>query len=351
MEEVLKYVIPSLSPAVLLLLALLLAPEKIEKWSALLWKLLSKLGGLFRSAHKRYVKHDLQGRINDFVRGLRKQLPGITATRFKIEWIDPTVDRKAFVDRGELVMRLRRDDPHDHNFVHGSYLFVSEMLLKKAKRYISRSQKEALDLFVCSKLLESEKPAVVTFFLDEYLHPGTETPKSKVALYVDDFAIIDKGGLFFPVLAQELEFLGEKVFGRRRDDQIVKEVDGLVHFLKPIATRTVGDHSDLDHDGSYCRFAIVIVGKPSKLLTSIEPYVGFIRGSLKPKQTETIYLLGRAENERRLQEICERVSDTYDCCHRVKFSSFLRYSDRKELALQHLTVLRLKGTPMVRASA
>lgn len=350
MEEVLKYVIPSLSPAVLTLLVLLLAPEKIEKWSALLWKALSKLGGVFRSAQKRYVKHDLQGRINEFVKSLRKQLPSVADTRFKVDWIDPMLDRKAFVDRGEIIMRLRRDDPYDHNFVHGSYLFVSEMLLKKTKRYISPSQKEALDLFVCSKLLEQEKPAVVSFFLDEYLHPGTELTKSKVAIYVDDFAIIDKGGLFFPVLAQELEFLGEKVFGRRREDQIIKEVDGLVHFLKPIATRTVGDQSDLRHDGSYCRFAIVIVGKPSKLLTSIDPYVGYIRGSLQPKQTETIYLLGRAENERRLQELCDRVGDAYDCCHRVKFSSFLRYSDRRELALQHLTVLRLKGTPMVRAS-
>lgn len=351
MIDIIKLLLPSLPPVILLLLVLLLVPEKIEKWSAMLWKLLSKLCGVFRSAHKRYVKHDLQGRINEFVRTFRRQVPGVSTTRFKVEWVNPGMERKSFVDRGELILRLRREDPHDHNFIHGAYLFVSDMLLKKTKRYISPSQKEGLDLFVCSKLLEKEKPAVVSFFLDEYLHPGTEATKSKVALYVDDFAIIDKGGLFFPVLVQELEFLGEKVFGRRREDKIIKEVDGLIQFLKPISNRTVGDHSDLDHDGSYCRFAIVIVGKPSKLLISIEPYISFIRGGLLSKHTETIYILGRAEHEARLKEICERLKDVYDCYHHVKFSSFLRYSDRKELALQHLLILRLRGIPLVSASA
>ncbi len=351
MGEVLKVLIPSVSTGVLILLVLLFIPEKIEKWSALLWKWLSRFGGLFRRAHKRYVKHDLQGRINSFVKKLRVQVPGVAAAKMRIDWVGGEVDRKAFIEQDQLIIRLRRDDPQDHNFIHGAYLFVSEMLLRKPKRYVSPSQGEALDLFVCSKLLEAEKPSVVTVFLDEYLHPRTQATKSKVALYIDDFGVIDKSGLFFPVLVQELEFLGERVFGRRRDDRIIKEVDSLIQFLRPIATRQMGDHGDLDHDGEYCRFALVIVGKPSKLLTSIEPYVGFVKNVLSKKNVETIYVLGRLENKPKLDEICARIEDRYECMRRVQFSTFLRYSDRRELALQYLMVLRLRGIPIVRTSA
>lgn len=351
MEEVLKYVLPSLSPAVVLLLLLLFLPEKIETWSALLWKWLSKLGGAFRFAHKRYVKHDLQGRVNSFVKDLRKQVPGLAQTKLRIDWVDPSIERKTFIAADQLVLRLRRDDPADHNFIHGAYLFVSDMLLKKAKRYISPSQSEALDLFVCGKLLEAEKPSVVTVFLDEYLHPRTADRKAKAAVYIDDFGIIDKAGLFFPVFVEELSFLGDRVFGRRRDDRIISEVDSLIRFLRPIATRQIGDEGDLDHDGQYCRFALVIVGKPSKLLTSVEPYVSYIRKRLIPQNIETIYILGRLENQARLDEICTRIDDKYECIRQVKFSTFLRYSDRKELALQYLTVARMRGTPVVRPSA
>src|SRR5690606_35469806 len=102
------------------------------------------------------VTHDLQGRVNEFVRKLRREVPGLENAKLRVEWVDEPLTRKAFLDRGEMILRLRRDDPHDSNFIHGSYLFVSQMLLNQAKRYVSPSQREALDLFVCSRLLQGE---------------------------------------------------------------------------------------------------------------------------------------------------------------------------------------------------
>src|SRR5438552_333653 len=163
---ILKYALPRAGPVVLLLLALLFFPEKIEAWSALLWKLLNRFGRLFKGAHRRYVKHDLQGRVNDFVKSLRREVPAIGATKLRLEWVDPSVPRKSFIENETVVLRLRRNDPADQNFVHGAYLFVSGMLLRRPKRYLSPSQRDAIDLFVCSKLLEREKPAVVEAFLD-----------------------------------------------------------------------------------------------------------------------------------------------------------------------------------------
>jgi len=351
MDELLTYLLPSLTPGGIVFFVLLLFPEKLETWSAMLWKLLAMLGGVFRSAHKKYVKHDLQGRVNDFVKKLSREVPALANERLRIDWVDVNTERKTFIDQGQVVLRLRRDDPTEHNFVHGAYLFISNALLRKTKRYLSPSQREALDLFVCAKLIAEERASAVGVFLDEYLHPRTEDRRSKVSLYVDDFSIIDRGRLFFPVLMQELTYLGEKIFGRRRDDLVHTEVNGLIDFLKPISTRRIGDENDLEFDGTYCRFGIVLVGRPSKLLNSIEPYVNYIRCQLVAKQAETIYIVARAENRKRIEEICVRFSDRYDCARGLCFTGELQYDDRRERVDQYLVVLRRKGVGLIQPSA
>jgi hypothetical protein len=356
MEDIQKQIILTalsllftLSPFVILVILLLFFPEKIEKWSALLWKILSKIGGIFRFAHKTYVKHDLQGRVNGFVRKLKKTVPLIGDERLRIEWVDPSTPRKSFMDKGQVVLRLRREDPHDQNFIHGAYLFVSETLLRKAKRYISPSQGEAADLFVCSKILEAEKPSLVGFFLDEYLHPSTEKKRSKVSLYIDDFAIVDKGGYFLSVFLHELNHIGNKVFGRTRNDLIISEVDKLVVFLKGVATRTVGDNTDLEFEGKYCSFLIVIVGKPAKLVT-IEVYIRYLRRELGKGKPERIYILGREENKEKLETLFQSVSGDYDCVRRLEYESMVKYPDHERPLLQFLMILELKGAPLIKPS-
>jgi hypothetical protein len=96
---------------------------------------------------------------------------------------------------------------------------------------------------------------------------------------------------------------------------------------------------------------LVIVGKRAKLLTSIEPYVTYIRKGLMPQNVETIYVLGRPESRAKLDEICARLSDKYECVRKLHFNRFLKYSDRREVALTYLAVLRLKGVSIVRPSA
>lgn len=351
LEEIVRILAPVIGIPGLLIVLLLFFPEKIEKWSALLWLALSKLGYLFNLAHQRYVKHDLQGRVNSFVKNLRRAVPDIGDEKLKIEWVDPAVERKSFIADGKVVIRLRREDPEDNNFVHGAFLYISGTLLRKPKRYLSLSQRRSIDLFVCTKLIEAEKPSVVGFFLDEYLHPQTENKKSKIALYLDDFAQIHRGGLFFSLFVQELQYLGDKVFGRRRDDLIVNEVNGLTDFLKDVANRPVGDEGDLNFDGDYCKFGIVIIGRPQKLLASIQPYITYIENQLVKKGVETIYLLSRGENRRRVDQICELFLNDYYCMRRFRFRGILRHRHFEELAPRYLVVMRRKEIGLIQASS
>jgi len=308
---------------------------------------MSLMGSLFCFARKRYIKHDLQGRVNDFVRRLRKKTPGSFNSKLKLEWVDSNTKRSALLADGRIVLRLRSNDPQEHNFVHGTYLYISKCLLSKTKRYLSRPQKDAIDLYTVSKLIKEEKPSVTEYFLDEFLHPSTSDPKSKQAKLIDDFAIIDNAGYFFQLFIQELEYIGDKIFGKKRNQMIATEVYNLVDFLRPLSQRRIGDETDLDFNGSYCKLSIVIVGKPAKLLNSIEPYVHFINNKVIPHKVDTIYIIGRKENKLKLDELCFIFKEKYKCVRNITTESSFRFEDHTELALRYLVVLRRKGSELV----
>ena len=346
-----KIVFAVLGTAGLVLLIVFLNPDKIEKWASLFWKILSRFRKFCRGAHKKYVKHDLQSRVNEFVSSLKRNAPAIATDRFVLEYVDPDITRKAFLNEGRAVIRLKRDDPEDLNFVHGAYLFTSQCLLDKPKRYLAPSQREALDLFVCGQLIEAQKTSVRSIYIDEYLHPKTRNAKSAVSRYVDSFESIEEGRLFFPVLLQELEFLGERVFGSRKDNRINTEVKDLISFLRRVAERVVGQEGDLTFEGQYCRFGIVIVGRSSKVSSSIQPYINFIRQNLVTRDAETIYVLGDIKNRERINEIGDKFSSGYERIRHRLARRKIKFGDgREESVDQYLVVLRKRNLPLIRSS-
>ena len=207
------------------------------------------------------------------------------------------------------------------------FLYISTALVYKTKRYLSPTQREAIDLYMCEKFLRREKATTVDFFLQEYLHPRAKKKKDKLTNYLDDFVQIDNNNLFVAVLLKELHYLGEKVFGRRRDEQIIKEVNGLIDFLKRISNRMVGDENEPSFNGNYCKFGITIIGRKSKLQASIDPYVNFIRKAFVEQNIETIYVLSREENARYLNDIIQPFLDNYSLVRNVSLDQVLRYDD------------------------
>ena len=281
-----------------------LYPEKIEKWAAAWWRILS---GVVQGAHKRYVKHDLQGRVNDFTKRLRKKAPELHKAKLKLEWIDSTETRDAFMADGKVVIRLRRDDPEDHNFVHGVHHYISTVFLHRAKTYLTKSQRDSIDIFTCTKIFESEKAEVVDYFLSKYLHPITDDRKGKVSSLIMRFERLYEADLFFPVFVQEMQFLGYRVFGKRKDDEIHHEVAKTIEVLEEFAGRQLGEEGDNEFLGSYCKFAIVIAGRAQIIQESIGPYVNYLL-RLLDDGFESIYILSPISNKSRLDTVCERLA-------------------------------------------
>ncbi len=301
-EEILKYLgAPSILFAVILIY-LVLHPEIVEKWSVLLWEFIywiTKMG------EKRIVKYDIQGRINEFSKLLGREIVNYEPVGIAIDWVKGNEEAESFFKENKLIVRLRHHDDQDKNFVHAAMIFISKAVLTRKKKYLAPTQKESIDLYVGKKLCEKERPRIADKFFDEYF--GHETlENNKIMELIQKYEIIDKVGIFYAVLIQELSFLGNKVFLKPRNADIITEVANFINFLEQYAEREIGEEGlDTNFEGRYCRCGIVIIAKRFKrMIGDAKPYVRYIQ-TLIGKKIENIYLIGSVEekNKKLIEDI------------------------------------------------
>lgn len=230
-------------------------PEKFEKWGSIVWWLVSRF---WAGAEYLAIKSEIQGKINSFVRNLEDNTTA-EFPRISIRWASKDEKEELIWEDGEAIIVMRDRQHRNKNFVHAAYFFTSEALLKKSKKHLSKSQKTSLDLFATKKILEAESSAAVEQFMNDYFSPQVEDADA-VRQFIQKYLHIDRIGVFFPILIQELSNLGNKVFLTKPTLEVVNEVKSLVDFLEKFSEREVGDTTTPDSFiGKYTRCAIKIV--------------------------------------------------------------------------------------------
>ncbi|WP_228235681.1 hypothetical protein [Allomuricauda sp. M10] len=277
----------------------LLNPEKFEKLIALLSRLLRFISS---KVDRTYVKYDLQGKINDYLKKVSKRVKHIDIKNIKIEWIDVSAQtEKQYIQDGEMIIRLKKGDHQNENIVKASMAFISHAFLKKAKSYIAKYQRESMDLFACYDLLKEEKSEILDQFVQDFMK--NKMDNEKIADFFEKYTDIDDVGIFYPVLVQELTFLGEKVFANKRDTQkIHKEVTDLVNFLYRYANRKLREDNINDFSGEYCKFGIRIIGRSLVINRDGERvYVNHLKKVAG--KNETMYLIGNKEHKKFMKKV------------------------------------------------
>lgn len=283
-------------------LYILLCPEKAKIISSWIFKFLRFL---WKGAEKKYIAYDIEGRIDDYVNNfLEEKIKDFIPINIKIDWINEnTIDRESFLREGEFILRMRKSENQNKNFVNATMAYIAKNVLPTAKSYISEKQKESIDLFIAKKLFEEEKREVMQQFIDDFLAHKTED--DKIGSLFEQYSLFDKAGLFFPVFLQEMTFLGQKVFADRKNKKIYEEVNGLIEFLNNYSQRKIGDvKNDTTFNGNYCKFGMMIVGVRFNIdLNNQNPYRDWIR-KLVRDGVETIYLIGNSKKEGFIKTVC-----------------------------------------------
>lgn len=328
-----------------ILILLLLYPEKIEKWLEIIWGWIESLGILYKRANKQKIQHSIQTRVTGFAKKLGYSLPEFDAPAVKIDWVDEKIDKHAFMEGGKAVIRLRRQDLNNENVVTACMVYVSNILLRKTGRYLSPTQKESLELYVGYKILQEQDEEALDEFVNNWLFHGIEESNPKVDDYFNRYRTLDQAEFFIPIFLQELIYLGEKVYGRKRDDNLIQEVDGALQFLEVHALRRLGENVERPYyNGNMCRFGIMIIGRlPNIADERHDVYLRHIKEKLLPCDVETIYLIGSPKNKNFMKEVAEHMTDEFNIPFTRDYNITLLNHDGERIPIEnHLIVLRRK---------
>lgn len=278
-------------------------PEKFQKWSSMIAWLVSRI---WKNAEYYAIKNEVQGKINGFVSSLESSTTA-KFPRIKLQWANQGED-EVMVWEEDTAILLMRDRTHKvKNFVHAVYFFTSESLLRKSKKHLSKSQKTSIDLFATKQILEQTSGASVEQFMTDYFLPHIEKNDS-IRELIKQYVNVEQLGIFFPILVQELSYLGHKVFLHKPSNEVIEEVKSLVKFLEDFSQREVGDITTPDtFVGKYTRCAIrIVASKQVREKGDITSHTERVSNCIE-KGYENVYLIG--VDERKNRNFMDSVAD------------------------------------------
>ncbi|ETB63822.1 TPA: hypothetical protein DIC38_02220 [Candidatus Nomurabacteria bacterium] len=312
-------------------------PDETEKWLAIIFKLLNKIWKGFKYEA---TKYEVQSKVNSFVETLNNN----SATNFpkiSIKWAGR--NQEEVIWEKEKIILVMRDKKHKvKNLVHASHLFVSETLLRRSKVHITKSQKVSLDLFSVKLILEKASPEALEYFISSYFIPQLNK-HDKVSDFIKQYINIEKVGLFFPILVQELTFLGNTIYIEKPNEAITKEIKEFTDFLENFSKRQVGDMTLPEtFTGKYIRCAVrIIATKGVREARKIEGRRKIIESWIQ-NGYPNIYLVGNIDNRNFMYDIYSSVKKTFPELKIVKEYSFeaeISFQDKKKIVsdiLMHL---------------
>jgi hypothetical protein len=321
-------------------------PSKFEKFVALINKGLKLF---FKKSEYAYIKYDIQGKINDYIAKVKTKVDHINSSKAVVNWIDTEVDEQTFINNGKLVLRMHKSDNQNKNLVNACVSFVSHSFLRPSKAYLAKYQRDALDMYVCYDLFKEEKQEILNQFVDDFLREKLDT--EKVGDFFDLFIDLDKASLLYPIFVQELTYLGEKVFTKKKNySEIHNEVSGLVNFLHRFSQRTGGDDkTPSEYDGPYCSFVIRIIGKSFKI--DSEGKRVYLNNLKKLNGEESLYLLSKSENKEFVDEVVKDFTQNspYKKIRHQNHIAIIRNKDDEEISVDsYMVLLRKEKTEVLK---
>ncbi len=311
-KAVLTWIVGTIGVVGLIVLLAYLTPEKFEAWVRIVVRGARVTPALYRRLERFAVRQSLQTRVNRSIRRMVKRTRSpFLAEGLRVAWVEATESRADFVQRGRVVVCLRRAENPSENLVRATYAFVAASLLMQPKRYLSDDQRGALDLYISGRMLEQSDAVLRDFFLAEYLLPATDGEDNRIVVYFAAFETLARAGLFFEFLLDELDTVGRKVFGQPRSKVFQDEVDGVIDVAAGVAARHSRELVNLTFNREFFRCGLVIVGSTEKMIQSGDVYVSYVMNSLRSRGVETVYLLGFRENRRVLDNVADALAPTY----------------------------------------
>lgn len=265
-------------------------PEKVQVWASLLW-------GLVRRVTKRaeyiYVASDVAGRINAHLAA--HILPSVTelsAKRIQVHW-DNTADAVEREAEGTLIVRLKPHHDRLVNILKAYLVAVPRLFAPTIRSQLAAAQSRAIDLQLCRRLAENLSQSAVTVYRINILDPDLKKDPTLTEI-LERLQTLDLGGLFVPILLQELIKLSAAYPADSLPD-LATEIDQFVNFLRTVAERPSGQDVPLSFFGRRIRINVLLVARAERRAQGVGPYRTRVSLELA-KGVDTFYVLATNTN-------------------------------------------------------
>jgi len=283
-------------------------------------------------AGRKYVKTHLEGTLGKRIEEINKEVCGLDADKIKIVMLQ-TKTREAFIKDRILVIRLQRKENHDENLVNIAVLYTESCLYKKLELHLNNEQKHSINLYTAKSLLKNRGGSALQFLHKNYYLPIAKG-NEKIQRYFEKLEKVDNKGLFYSVFVQEMVFLGNKAYFKRKPEGINEEINKFIDFLETFAERARGEMEvEKTFNGVNIKMAFVLVAlREKRELGKQDNYVYYVK-NLMQNGIESYYLLGRGFNIQFTNSVADIVKLEMSELQEINRTTYkLRFEDGETIA-------------------
>jgi len=268
-------------------------PDNVKIVLSQIWCALSFIFKKWAGRH--YVKSHLEATLGKKIEKINKEVQGLDADKIKIVLVQ-NATRETFIKERTLVIRLQHKENHYENLVNVAVIYAENFLYSKLELHLNNDQRTSINLYTAKSLLKDRGEAALQFLHKNYYLPVAKNNET-IQTYFEKLEKIDNRGLFYNVFVQEMVFLGNKVYFKKKPEGIDNEVKEFVDFLENFAQRERGEVSiKKTFPGTNIKMAFILVAlKEKRELGMLDNYVRYAEDLLS-QGMESIYALGWAKN-------------------------------------------------------
>jgi predicted RNA-binding protein with RPS1 domain len=259
--------------SILLLILILIVqhPERAEKLKLII---VTPFFKLFKWFGRAYVKHSLSTRLNNF---FEKSVSDISNCGKKREIrfsVDLIKDKNDIIKKnGQLIIRFTENDDQSQNLLTAAKIALPEVVCPYMRPNIDKHVNSAIDLTFLKKLADNIDNHAKLVFRRHFLEP-TIAEDPKVHEIFKELVLLDRKGVFVSIFINELNYVGEGIYGDADSLNRTDEVIRFLKFLLDIANRDKGDINELNYQSTVFAIGVILLARTDYAHTQgIAPYI------------------------------------------------------------------------------
>ncbi|MDD3002482.1 MAG: hypothetical protein PHS06_01270 [Candidatus Shapirobacteria bacterium] len=211
------------------------------------------------------IKHDIQGKVNNRISVISKELLSNNIKPLEIEWVKSQIS-ESFIQEGKILVRMRPLEDQDDNIINITRPYLESVLIPKAKLFLQDSQINAIvDFSTKEVLIGNDK--LINRFHDVFYLPDCKKYK-KIESYFNKITLTNDRGLFYSVFITALEYAAEKSRFKKVNlsEDYIKILDHLINFVEGLSKFEEATQSGdkWRYGGSTLSYSLLLVAAPVK---------------------------------------------------------------------------------------